>query len=183
MLSPGSAPWEIQTGRLTMRPVSAADLPELQALKGDPRVFAIMLGGVRTPQRTAEELAEETSLWARRGVGMWSLRRTGRRDFVGIAGLMERSDGRGLALRFALRTDMQGHGYASEAAGAALRFAHDHAGIERVVAVARESNIGSRIVLGAIGMRHVDTFERDGHIMLHFESVAAPAGPPGWPAT
>jgi RimJ/RimL family protein N-acetyltransferase len=67
---------------------------------------------------------------------------------------------------------MQGRGYAAEAAGAALRFAHERAGIPRVVAVCRESNIGSRIVLGAIGMRQIDSFERDGNTMLLYESVA-----------
>jgi len=173
-MAPPSGPSsrDIHTGRLIMRPVSGGDLPDLQALKADPRVFAIMLGGVRTPQRTAEELADETLLWARRGVGMWALRLADTGRFAGIAGLMERADGRGLALRFALRTDMQGRGYAAEAAGAALRFAHERAGIPRVVAVCRESNIGSRIVLGAIGMRQIDSFERDGNTMLLYESVA-----------
>jgi RimJ/RimL family protein N-acetyltransferase len=169
---PGPSSRDIHTGRLIMRPVSGADLPDLQALKADPRVFAIMLGGVRTPQRTAEELAEETLQWARRGVGLWALRLANGGRFVGIAGLMERADGRGLALRFALRTDMQGQGFAAEAAGAALRFAHERAAVPRVVAVCRESNIGSRIVLGAIGMRHVDSFERDGNTMLLYESTA-----------
>ena len=67
---------------------------------------------------------------------------------------------------------------AREAAGAALRFAHDQAGLRRVVAVTRDSNFSSRVLLGAIGMRPCATFERDGHPMLVFESVATrpPAG-------
>ena len=48
------------------------DLPDLQALKADPRVFAVMLGGVRTPNRTADELAEEIAYWGRRGIGIWA---------------------------------------------------------------------------------------------------------------
>jgi protoheme IX farnesyltransferase len=61
---------------------------------------------------------------------------------------------------------VQGQGYAPEAAGAALRFAHERAGIGRVIALAREDNIASRIVLGAIGMRESGRFERAGVPML-----------------
>ncbi len=162
---------EISTGRLKLRPVSWGDLPELRVLKADPRVFAPMLGGVRAPMRTAEELHEDIAFWGAHGYGMWTVRDARDGRFLGITGLMQRADGRGVALRFAFQPDAQGRGYASEAAGAALRFAHDRAGLERVVAVARETNIGSRQVLGGIGMRQVDEFQRDGFRMLVYESV------------
>ncbi len=164
--------WVVRTGRLVMRPVSAADLPALKVLKADPRVFAVMLGGVRTPQRTVEELAEEIALWGRLGVGIWAVRHRVSGVFLGIAGFMERPDGRGISLRFAIVAATQGQGYASEAAGAALRFAHERARVPRVVAVARADNLGSREVLGGIGMRECDAFDRAGVPMLVFESVA-----------
>ncbi len=163
--------WIVRTGRLVMRPVSAADLPALKVLKADPRVFAVMLGGVRTPQCTVLELAEEIALWGRRGVGIWAVRHRESGVFLGIAGFMERPDGRGISLRFAFVVAAHGHGYASEAAGAALRFAHERAGLPRVVAVARADNTASREVLGGIGMRPCGAFERDGVPMLVFESV------------
>jgi RimJ/RimL family protein N-acetyltransferase len=71
----------------------------------------------------------------------------------------------------AFTPESRGQGLAREAAGAALRFAHDVAGLRRVVAVAREANIGSRTVLGAIGMRESDAFMRGAERMLEFESV------------
>ena len=52
-----------------------------------------------------------------------------------------------------------------------LRFGHDRAGLERIVAVARENNFGSRIVLGGIGMRACERFEQRGHTMLLYEST------------
>ncbi|MBV9785410.1 MAG: GNAT family N-acetyltransferase, partial [Acidisphaera sp.] len=100
--------WVVRTGRLLLRPVGWEDLSELQAIKGDPRVFAVMLGGVRTPVRAAEELAEDIQAWGARGVGMWTVREDGR--FHGIVGLMDRPDGRGLSLRFALWPESQGRG-------------------------------------------------------------------------
>lgn len=162
----------ITTGRLVLRPVGYADLPDLAALKADPRVFAIMLGGVRTPERTAEELAEEIRFWGQHGVGLWSVRGRESGAFLGIAGVMERPDGLGLALRFALWPEMRGQGLAREAAGAVLRYAHDVARIPRIVAVAREDNFASRTVLGGIGMTECGRFSRDGHAMLVYESRA-----------
>ena len=164
--------WVVRTGRLVLRPVSGSDIADLQALKADPRVFAVMLGGVRTPHRTVEELAEEVAFWGRRAVGMWAVRERETEAFLGITGFMERPDGRGIGLRFAFVADVHGHGYASEAAGAALRFAHERAGVRRVVAVARDDNIASRQVLGSIGMRECGAFERAGVPMLVFESVS-----------
>jgi len=161
----------LRTGRLVLRPVGYADLADLVRLKADPLVFAVMLGGVRTPEQTARELAEDISFWGAQGVGMWSVREDATGAFLGLVGLHGRPDGRGVALRFALHAVAQGRGYASEAAGAALRFAHDRTGLERVIAVARASNIGSRQVLGAIGMVQVESYERDGYQVLVYESV------------
>lgn len=132
-----------------------------------------MLGGVRTPRRTAEELAAEMAMWARLGVGIWAVFEGER--MVGVTGFMERPDGRGIALRFAFAPEARGRGLAREAAGAALHFAHDVAGLARVVAVAREDNLDSHAVLGAIGMRLCDTFLRDGYTMLVYESRRAVA--------
>ena len=163
--------WSVQTGRLLLQPVWGGDLADLCALKGDPRAFAVMLGGVRSAVETAEELAADVQFWGRHGFGMWTVRERASGNFVGLVGILERPDGRGMALRFALRAEVQGHGYASEAAAGALRFGHERAGLRRIVAVARENNFASRMVLGAIGMRVCEEFDRDGLRMLVYESV------------
>jgi len=161
--------WMLRTARLVLNPVGGSDLPDLRAIKADPSVFAVMLGGVRDPTQTAEDLASDVVAWGRYGFGIWAIREAGR--FVGVTGLEHRADGRGVALRFALWPEAQGRGLAREAAFAALRFGHDRAGLRRIVAVARESNFGSRMVLGGIGMREADTFEQRGYTMILYESV------------
>src|SRR5690348_10433641 len=163
--------WIIRTARLLLTPVGGADLADLQAIKADPRVFAIMLGGVRTPVATAEELAADVTAWGANGFGIWAVREQG--SFVGITGLEPRPDERGIALRFALWPEAQGRGLAREAAGAALRFGHQQAGLARIVAVARESNFASRMILGGIGMRECEEFTQQGHRMVLYESVSA----------
>jgi len=165
--------WIVHTARLVLTPVAGTDLPELVSIKSDPRVFAIMLGGVRTPTQTAEELAADVAAWGANGFGMWAIRERPRTGFIGITGLEQRPDGRGVALRFALWPEAQGRGLAREAAGAALRFGHQQAGLHRIVAVARENNFASRMVLGGIGMTACGSFEQNGYRMIVFESVVS----------
>jgi len=161
----------IRTARLVLTPVGGADLADLRAIKQDPRVFAVMLGGVRNAVETAEELARDVMAWGAQGYGIWGVREAEGNRFVGITGLETRPDHRGVALRFAVWPEVQGLGYAREAASAALRFGHDRAGLKRIVAVAREANFASRTVLGAIGMVPCETFVQHGHAMVLFESV------------
>lgn len=163
--------WVVRTGRLIMRPVSWDDLDDLRALKSDPEVFAVMLGGARTPALVAEELAEDIAFWGALGAGMWSVREVGTELFVGYVGLHDRPDGRGIALRFALAPALQGRGYASEAAAAALRFGHERAGLTRIVALAREANFASRMVLGNIGMVECGSIMREGYRVIVYEST------------
>ena len=158
-----------------MRPVSWQDLPDLRALKADPQVFAVMLGGVRGTAQVADELAEDIQFWGQHGVGMWAVREATQETFFGLVGIHARPDGRGMALRFAMTQASQGRGYASEAAGAALRFAHDQGNLKRVVAVARASNLASRQVLGGIGMIEEESWLRDGELTLLYASESKEA--------
>jgi RimJ/RimL family protein N-acetyltransferase len=166
--------WVLRTARLVLTPVGGADLADLAAMKGDPRVFAIMLGGVRSRQQTADELADDIADWGANGFGTWTIREAGR--FLGITGLERRPDGRGVALRFAIWPEVQGRGLAREAAAAALRFGHQQAGLARIVAVARASNFASRTVLGGIGMTECDSFVQQGWRMVMYESMSHSAG-------
>jgi RimJ/RimL family protein N-acetyltransferase len=165
-----NASWQIHTGRLVLAPVGWADLADLVALRGDPRAYAVMLGGVRSPAQVAGELAAEISDWGQFGYGIWTAREALSARFLGTVGLQQRADDRGIGLRFALLPQQQGNGYASEAAGAALRFGHERAELRRIVAVARDDNISSRQVLGGIGMVETGAFLREGVRMLVFTS-------------
>ncbi len=158
----------VRTARLSLSPVQWRDMDDMAALKGDAGAFGLMLGGVRSRVQAEAEMADDLAFWARRGVGIFTVREENR--FLGMTGVHERPDGRGLSLRFALFPSARGRGIAREAAGAALRFAHD-AGEALVIAVAREDNFASRTTLGGIGMTVAARFERDGSPMLVYESV------------
>ena len=168
------APRTITTARLSLLPPGLEHLPDLIRLKADEAVFGFMLHGTRTPARTREELEDDIDFWKVRGYGTWSVFERGTGEFLGIAGLMERPDGRGIAVRFALWPHCRGKGYAREAAKAALDFGHA-AGVARIIGVARETNLSSRAVLRDCGMARCGEFEHRGHRMLVYESLAASA--------
>ncbi|MBU6397356.1 MAG: GNAT family N-acetyltransferase [Rhodospirillales bacterium] len=165
-----SSAWVLETARLRMTPVGHQDLPDLIRLKADPRAYALMLGGVRSPVQVAEELAQDIRGWGEHGHGMWAVR-TRRGEFLGITALMRRPDERGTALRFAFYPEARGVGLAREAASAALVYGHDTAGIRRLIAVAREDNFASRQVLSSIGMSHISEFYRDGNLLFVYQSI------------
>jgi RimJ/RimL family protein N-acetyltransferase len=158
---------ELRTARLTLAPVGWRDLDDIAKLKADAGAFGLMLGGVRNRAQSEADMAEDIAFWARRRIGIFTLREAGR--FVGITGVHERPDGRGVGLRFALWPWAAGRGLAREAAATVLNFTHD-AGERRVIAVTRETNFASRTILGGIGMHVVSHFPRDGHTMLIYES-------------
>jgi RimJ/RimL family protein N-acetyltransferase len=163
-------PRGITTERLSLLPPAPEQLPDLIRLKADARVFGLMLHGVRTPARTREELEDDIEFWQVRGYGTWSVFVRGSGEFLGICGLMERPDGRGVALRYALWPECRGKGYAREAARAALVFGHA-AGLKRIIAVARYTNHASRAVMTDIGMLACSDFVYRGEAMLVFESL------------
>ena len=164
-------PRTIATARLSLLPPGPEHLPDLIRLKADERVFGLMLHGVRTPERAREELEDDVEFWTVRGYGTWSVFERATGDFLGIAGLMERPDGRGVALRFALWPECRGKGYAREAAAASLAFGHGPGGLRRIIGVAWVENLASRAVLRDIGMRECDAFTHRGRRMLVHESV------------
>jgi RimJ/RimL family protein N-acetyltransferase len=163
-------PWRLATARLIMTPVGPSDLRDLTALKADPRAFAQMLGGVRSPLQTAEDLALDIQYWGKHGFGIWAVRQRAGGVFLGITGLMHRQDGLGIALRFAYFPSARGLGLASEAASAALIYGHETAMLPRIIAVAREGNHASRTILGAIGMAESGFFLRHGIRLLIYKS-------------
>jgi len=73
------------TARLSATKLANDDLPDLVALHLDPEVSRF-LGGVRSPEATAEYLEANLRHWSEHDVGLWTLR-TNDGAFAGRAGL------------------------------------------------------------------------------------------------
>lgn len=146
---------EIETARLRLRLFTPEDLDGLAGLFADPEVMTYLGAEAgRTMSREESTRALENTIrgWRERGYGRWAVvdKESGR--FIGLCGL--KSLGGEAELIYALGKAYWGRGLATEAAGAALRYAFEEAGLERVVAVTRHGNVASRRVLTRVGMRY-----------------------------
>src|SRR5262247_771933 len=94
-------------------------------------------------------------LYRSQGFGLWAmvLRDTG--EFAGDCGLTPQYvDGiKEIEVGYHVRTSLQGHGYATEAAAAARDFARDKLFLSRLIAIINPDNVPSQRVAGKIGLR------------------------------
>ena len=159
----------IETDRLHMRPFTAGDLGLLARHHGDPEVMALMKDGVQTWAQVQAELDRYLATWRDHSFGIWALFLKDSDSFVGESGLRPSSDGLPIRLRVAVATPWQGKGLAQEAAAAAVRFAFESAGLDRLAAVTRAVNEPSRKLLEAVGMIHRPDLDLRGGAALVYE--------------
>ena len=153
----------IETKRLLLRPLTAADLDDLVALDSDPAVMRYLSGGPATPRAVvAAEIIPRSLGFARDfpGFGVWAAteRATGR--FVGWFSFHPDDPAQPdeAALGYRLRREAWGRGYATEGSRALLALGFGALGVTRATATTYEENAGSRRVLEKLGFRLVRRF-------------------------
>lgn len=144
----------LTTERLTLGPLTDADLPDLVALNGDPQVMAFITGRALTPDEVEADLPRLTR--SERGLGLWS--GTDEDGFAGVWFLTPDPDDETAAeIGWRLPRSRWGHGLATEGARALLAHAFETLGTERVWAETMAVNARSRAVMERLGMRHART--------------------------
>src|SRR6187402_3156868 len=119
---------ELRTARLWLRPWSPADLEPLAAMGSDPRVMEFF-PGLLTPEQTLAMVARMSAHLTEHGFGAWAVEVPGVAPFVGFVGLgvprFEAAFTPCVEVAWRLSAEHWGHGYATEAARAALAFGFD----------------------------------------------------------
>jgi len=117
------------------------------------------LGGVKSNDDLEAVVRERFMRWQDElGFTFWVVERRDDAALLGFCGL-KRADGRGstvageLEIGWRLREDSWGQGYAKEAATAALAYAFEKVGAERVVALTVDGNAASWGLMRRLGMR------------------------------
>jgi RimJ/RimL family protein N-acetyltransferase len=152
----------VQTPRLSLTPVGAADVEDLVVLYGDPKVAFWTGPWTRaTIQAWAHGMAER---WVLDGVGKWMARQRSDGTLVGRGGFSRMDlDGEAvLELGWVVRDALTGRGYASEIGRAALEWAAVFAPHLPVVAFTEVHNAASRAVMRRLGLRDVGVIHREG---------------------
>jgi ribosomal-protein-alanine N-acetyltransferase len=89
--------------------------------------------------------------WSQRGYGVWAITDKFTGQFIGHCGLNYLAEADEVEVLYALGKVYWGHGIATEAARASVRFAFETVNLARLIALAVPENIASRRVLEHLG--------------------------------
>jgi RimJ/RimL family protein N-acetyltransferase len=154
----------LRTDRLVMRRWQDGDREPFAALNADPVVmehFPALLS--RDQSDTMIDVIEDG--FDQHGFGLWALEIAGTGEFIGFTGLsVVRFDAPfapAVEVGWRLAQPYWGHGYASEAARAAMANGFDDYGLAEIVSFTYVHNLRSRAVMERIGMTRdpADDFE------------------------
>lgn len=144
------------TERLVLRQWRSSDLPSFAALNADAEVMAHFPAPL--DHHESDALADRiASAIAVNGWGLWAVERRSGGDFIGFTGLsrprFEASFTPCVEVGWRLARTAWGHGYAQEAARAALAFGWTDLGLDEIVSFTSVGNQRSRAVMERLGMR------------------------------
>lgn len=154
---------ELRTTRLLLRQWKPSDREPFATLNADP---VVMEHFPRTcPRAESDAFADRCERWIReQGWGFWAVERVDGGEFLGFVGLhrptAELPFSPCVEIGWRLAQPYWGHGYATEAARAALRFGFESLGLHEVVSFTATRNQRSRAVMVRLGMKEEpETFE------------------------
>ncbi len=179
----------LETERLWIRPFRSSDLDDYAALNADPEVLRFVGGGTEPWDRfrSSRHMAFLLGHWQVWGSGTWAMEHRETGAFIGMVGFSEPEGWPGFELAWSLARRFWGHGYATEAARAALDHAFTVLKRERVISLIQPENRTSIRVAERIGERLQGRIDHFGREMLRYgldretylREVAAAFGPKG----
>jgi ribosomal-protein-alanine N-acetyltransferase len=161
----------LATPRLRLRPWRESDLEPFAALNADPRVMEHFPSPLARGESDAVAGRIMEAMQSQ-GWGLWALEVVGGEPFIGFTGLavpgFEAHFTPCTEVGWRLARSAWGHGYATEAARAALAFGFGELGLAEIVSFTTAANTRSAAVMERLGM------ERDGE----FDHPRLPEGSP-----
>ena len=150
----------ITTDRLVLRGFDERDVEPYAAMMADPEVTRY-LGDGRPLSRTDawRQLALIVGHWTLRGFGLWAVEERATGALAGRIGCFEPEGWPGFEVGYVLARPFWGKGYATEAAGSALRYARETLERDRIISLIDPANAASIRVaerLGAVADGMVD---------------------------
>lgn len=149
---------ELHTPRLLLRQPRGSDFETYAAYYADEET-ARYVGGQMTRDKAWRHFAALVGHWTLKGFGIWAVEEKSSREFAGCIGLWEPEGWPELEVGYWLVPEMQGKGYATEAALAARRYAWQSLGAETLVSYIDPDNIPSQKVAERMGAKMEEIIE------------------------
>lgn len=138
------------------------------------------LGGVRSDEETHAFLNEKIAHYQEHGFGYWMFRDRQNSRFVGRGGIQHvKIEGKlEVEIGYTVRFSEWGKGYATEIAGALLRYAFDELELDNIVAFTLTTNGGSQRVMQKMGFDFERKFEHKGdpHVLYRISKEVYTGG-------
>jgi len=153
---------DLQTERMTFRPLTLNDLDQLAEIYSDRYVMRFIYG-VHTREQTRQRILDNLTRYEEYGFGLWATILKTDEQLIGRCGLLPHTiDGRSeVEVAYTLARRYWGRGLATEAALAIRDYAFRTLPVDRVIAFVDVDNVASNRVAEKIGMR----IERD--VLFH----------------
>jgi RimJ/RimL family protein N-acetyltransferase len=150
----------LQTARLLIRLPELGDTEPLMDIFWDPEVVAKKQVTLTEPPGDLTQARRSTAAmiqhWESRGYGLWTVVESATQQVIGCVGLQNWKNWPGIELAWLLHRSRWGHGFATEAARAALQWTWDTREIDQVISLIWPHDLRSIRVATKIGER----FER-----------------------
>lgn len=161
----------VRTERLVMREWHDADRGPFAGLNGDAEVMR-HFPSTLTAEQSDEMVDRIRSSWERLGYGLWAVERIDTAEFIGFVGLSTPSwsDTPLVEVGWRLARRHWGHGFASEAATAALHVGFSRLDLpaDEIVSFTTVGNDRSRRVMERIGLTHRPERDFDHPLLGHW---------------
>jgi len=166
-------PASLRTSRLLLRAWRDEDIAPFAEMSADPAVMEYLLPLSDRWLSPEAWVARKRAHWDEHGFGQWVVEIPGEASFIGVVGLetvaYEAPFTPAVEVAWRLAQPYWGHGYATEAARAALDYGFGELGLDEIVALTVPANWRSRRVMERLGMTRSP--EDD------FDHPRVPAGP------
>lgn len=159
----------LETERLTLRPFREDDVAAFFELSQDPDVVRYV-GDRKVPtlQEAWRGVAAWIGHWALRGYGQWAIEERGSGRLIGRAGIINPADWPGPEVGYLLGRAWWGHGYATEAARAAMDWGFREIGFDELISLIDPANRASIAVATRLGETLRDEIELWGHSVRRY---------------
>ena len=154
----------IDTHRLLLRKFTNKDAVLIYELNQDPEVTRFTHDPIESLEQAATVLAQNIlPQYDLYNYGRWAVHLKSTAESIGWCGLKYRPELKEVDLGYRFKKNSWGHGYATEAADASIRYGLEKLRISRITGRAETGNLGSIRVLEKCGMIYIGNEKIDGY--------------------